>query len=138
MVATLLILLLAGCTSELTYSEIKIEKSSKDVQEFIESVGDHNGPYLYLDSKKDQIYVYLNGANVIQGEKAIHFKDFDLEVDGETLKFIYKQHDTDDYSSKELLSYKALYKVKLDKEYDQVEAYSNDQLVPFQVVSGNE
>lgn len=137
MVATLLLLLLAGCNSELTYSEIMIEKASKDVQEFIESVGDQGGPNLYFDSKEGRMYVYLNGSNVIQGEKATHFKDFDLEVKGDTLKFLYNQHDTDDYSSKEL-SYKALYKVKLYKEYDQVEAYSNGQLVSFQVVSGNE
>ena len=137
MVGTLLILLLAGCNSELTYSEIKIEKASKDVQEFIESVGDQGGPNLYFDGKKGQLFVYLNGSNVIQGEKATYFKDFELDVGGDKLKFLFNQHDTDDYSSKEL-KYKALYEVKLDKEYDQVEAYSNGQLVAFQLVSGNE
>lgn len=137
MVGILLTLLVAGCNSELTFSEIEAEKAGKDIQEFIESVEDQKGPNLYFDEKKGQMYVYLNGANVIQGEKATHFKDFELDVDGNTLKFLFNQHETDEYSSKEL-SYKALYKVKLDKEYDQVEAYSNGQLVPFQVVSGNE
>lgn len=137
MLVSLLVLLLMGCNSELTYSEIKIEKVSKDVQEFIGSVEEQKGPHLYFDEKKGQIYVYLNGANVIQGEKATHFKDFELDVEGDTLKFLFNQDKTDDYSSKELM-YKALYKVKLDKVYDQVEAYRNGQLVPFQVVSGNE
>ncbi len=137
MVVSVLVLLLMGCTTELTYSEIEIEKANQDVQDFIGSVGVQGGPSLYFDGKKGQMYVYLNGSNVIQGEKATHFKDFELEVDGDTLKFLFNQHDTDDYSSKEL-KYKALYKVKLDKEYDQVEAYSNGKLVSYQVVSGNE
>jgi len=89
MVGILLTLLVAGCNSELTFSEIEVEKASKNVQEFIESVRDQSGPNLYFDEQKGQMYVYLNGANVIQGEKAIHFKNFELDVDGDTLKFLF-------------------------------------------------
>ncbi|OZI10489.1 hypothetical protein CEW92_16485 [Bacillaceae bacterium SAS-127] len=53
----LLLLLLTGCNSELTYSEIKIEKANQDIQNFIEGVQGENGTYLYFNGEKEQ-YVF--------------------------------------------------------------------------------
>lgn len=54
----LLLLLLTGCSSELIYSEIKIEQTNRDIQDFIEGVQGENGTYLYFNGEKER-YIFL-------------------------------------------------------------------------------
>ncbi|MGP4080749.1 hypothetical protein ACTWQL_12580 [Pseudalkalibacillus sp. R45] len=68
-----LVLLLAGCNKELSYSEMKDVNVHKGVQGFIDHVEDQNGLYVYFDKKK-AVYMFLNGSNVVQGEKASYFE----------------------------------------------------------------
>ncbi|HEY4553914.1 MAG TPA: lipoprotein [Bacillaceae bacterium] len=129
-----LILLLSGCSSELSFSVQKKDSASRGVQEFVNGVKDENGIHLYLVGKKTA-YVYLNGLNVELGEKAIHFTDFQVEEEGDTLNFVYTHDETADYSDP-ALHHERLYKVKLDKDYEYVKALGNGKEVSFGVVSG--
>lgn len=131
-----LILLLTGCNSELSFIEISTERAILDVQVFIDEVHNQNGTHLYFDGKKD-VYVFLNEKNVEQGNKAIFFIDFDVNVTGDTLIIEYSQEETDDYSNG-VIKHQILYKVDLDKEYNTIKAISNGEEVPFSVVSGNQ
>ena len=79
--------------------------------------------------------MFVNGFNIKQGEKAIHFSDFNIEVEEDLLKIIIDQEYSDDYSNKQL-KHQVLYKIKLDKEYDTIAAYSNGELVPFNIILG--
>ncbi|MFV8828450.1 lipoprotein [Alkalihalobacterium sp. APHAB7] len=63
---------LAGCNSNLTFSEIEIKNVKRGIITFFKSVEDENGIHLYMDGK-EVIYVMLNGKNVMEGEQAIHF-----------------------------------------------------------------
>ncbi|QED46770.1 hypothetical protein [Cytobacillus dafuensis] len=62
------IILLSGCSSELSFSAVSVKGVNKDIQSFIIDVKNENGIHLYFDNQK-AIYMYLNGVNVIQGEK---------------------------------------------------------------------
>lgn len=91
MVGLIFIIYLAGCSSELTFKEINMDRVDKDIQDFINIVQDENGAHLYHDNKQN-MYIFLNGSNVVQGSKAMHFNDFNLEANGDTLKILF-HHD---------------------------------------------
>jgi hypothetical protein len=128
------LILLSGCSSELSFSKVGKEFVNKDIQSFIDEVKNENGTHLYLDSKK-VIFVYLNGRNVKQGEKAVYFTGFNVEERGNTLYILYSQAETADYSKP--LKHELLYKVKLNKSYDSIRSVQKGQEVSFDVISGN-
>lgn len=129
------LLFLAGCSSELTFTEIKPDDTKKDVLTFFESVEDINGAHLYFDGD-DVIYVLLNGKNVTQGEKAIHFINFNVDLDDGNLNIYYIEEETENYSD-ETLKYQVIYKIKKDKDYEKIRLFKNGNEVPFEVASGN-
>ncbi|WP_221563355.1 hypothetical protein [Alkalihalobacillus sp. TS-13] len=130
-----LIVMLAGCNKELSYSYIKIATVHKGIQSFIDQVEDQNGLYVYFDKKK-AVYVFLNGKNVVQGEKATYFERFYAEGDGETLNIYFDEKSTEDYANQSV-DYQLLYKVNLDKDYEYIKAFRNGKHVPIDVASGN-
>ena len=129
-----LIVLLTGCNSTLTFTEIKSGSVDKDVRSFLEDVEDQNGTYLYSNGDKE-IFIFLNGINVQQGDKAAYFTNFDVEADGDTLNVFYEVEYTEDYSN-DNLKYQALFKIKPNQNYEEIHAFSNGKEVPFQTVSG--
>lgn len=130
-----IIFLLSGCSSELSFSEVSKEGVNKDIQSYIDDVKNENGIHLYFVNQKS-IYVYLNGSNVKQGEKAMHFTDFNVEENGKTLSILYNTAETVDYSNQSL-NHKILYKINLDKKYENLKAISNGEEVSFGAISGN-
>lgn len=129
-----IISLLSGCSSELSFSEVSEKGVNKDLQSFIDNVNEENGVHLYLEKQK-AVYVYLNGSNVKQGEKAIHFTDFNVEKKGETLRILYNTAETADYSNQSI-KHELLYKVNLDKKYEIIEPIGNGEEASFGVISG--
>ncbi|QUW20283.1 membrane lipoprotein lipid attachment site-containing protein [Sporosarcina sp. Marseille-Q4063] len=130
-----LIFLLSGCNSNLTYTEINSGKANKDLRSFLEVIDDENGAYLYYNGEKE-IYIFLNGRNVQQGDKAAYFTKFDVEGDGDTLNVFYEVAYTED-DSNENLKHQALYKIRQDQKYDKIQAFANGAEVPFEMVSGS-
>ena len=92
-----IIFLLTGCRSKLSFKEVREKDIYKDIQSFIDNTNEENGVHLYFEKQKI-VYVYLNGSNVKQGEKAIHFTDFNIEKNGQTLSILYNTAETTDYS----------------------------------------
>lgn len=130
-----MIVFLTGCNSTLTFTEIKSGKANKDVLSFLEDVENQNGTYLYSNGEKE-IYIFLNGINVKQGDEAAYFTNFDVEADGDTLNVFYEVAYTEDYSN-DNLKYQVLYKIRPDQNYEEIQALSNGEEVPFQTVSGS-
>jgi beta-lactamase superfamily II metal-dependent hydrolase len=128
--------LLSGCSSELSFSKVSEKGVNKNIQSFIAIVKNENGVHLYFDNQK-AIYVYLNGRNVKQGEKAIYFTDFDVKEEGDTLNILYSNAVTTDYTNQSL-KHELLYKVTLNKKYEYVKPFSNGNEVSFGVVSGKQ
>ncbi|PWA11184.1 hypothetical protein DCC39_09425 [Pueribacillus theae] len=131
-----IISLLSGCGSQLSFSKISEKDVNRDIQSFIHDVKNENGAYLYFDNQK-AIYVYLNGTNVKQGDKAVHFTEFNVEEEGDTLNIRYSNAETNDYSNQSL-NYELLYKVNLDKKYENVKLFNNSEEVSYDVISGNQ
>lgn len=131
-----IIFLLSGCSSELSFSEVSEESVNKDIQSFIDDVKGENGVHLYFENQK-AVYVYLNGSNVKQGEEAIHFTDFNVEENGETLNILYNTAETADYSNQSL-NHEFIYKVYLDKKYEFLKPISNGEEVSFGAISGDQ
>ncbi|MCF6409440.1 hypothetical protein [Pseudalkalibacillus salsuginis] len=107
----------------------------KDVQKFIDQVDEQNGVHLFFD-KKEAVYVFLNAANMDQGEEAAYIKNFTVKCEGDTLEIYYAEKGTRDYSNNQL-DHQLLYKINLDKYYEKIVAFSNEKEVPFAVASGN-
>lgn len=128
-------LFLGGCGSELSFSEIKLDSAKEDVRLFFKSVEDKNGTHLFFAGEK-VVYVMLNGKNVIEGKQAIHFSDFSLDSDDETLHIHYFEEETADYSD-ETLKHQVIYKINTDKEYEKIRSFRNGNEATFEVLSGN-
>lgn len=128
--------LLSGCSSSLSYSQVEKKAVKKEIQTFISDLEGENGVNVYLDSENG-VYVYLNSANVTHGEAAVYFTDFDVEENGDTLRIIYNTETTTDYSHQDL-DHELLYKVKVNKKYEYLKAYSDGKEVSFHTISGNE
>lgn len=127
--------MLTGCSSNLSFTEVREKDINKDIQSFIDNTNEENGVHLYLEKQKE-VYVYLNGSNVKQGEKAIHFTDFNVEKNGKTLSILYNTAETADYSNQSL-KYELLYKINLDKKYETIKTINNGEEASFGVISGN-
>ncbi|MBS4194154.1 lipoprotein [Lederbergia citri] len=132
------IALLSGCSSKLSFSEVGENSVNKDIQSFINDVNDENGVHLFFENQK-AVYVYLNGSNVKQGEKAIHFTDFNVEKNDKTLSIciLYNTAKTADYSNQSL-KHELIYKVNLDKKYEVIKSFSNGEEASFGIISGNQ
>ncbi|WP_404469575.1 hypothetical protein [Sutcliffiella horikoshii] len=131
------ILVLTGCNStpsSLTYSELSEEDLSEEMQSYFQSVK-KDGAHLYFDEVNDSMVVYLNGENVVQGEKAETFTDFAVESEEETLKLMYTSAETTDLSNSSS-DYSLFYKINLNKEYDKVMLFQNGNEASFRSVSG--
>ncbi|RXJ04412.1 hypothetical protein DS745_03230 [Anaerobacillus alkaliphilus] len=132
---TFLLVFLVGCNSELAFTEVKTSSVSKNVQEFIELVSLDNGVHLHFDGKK-AMYVFLNGRNVVQGNKATYFSNFHVDHTEDTIHILFDQSETRNFSDP-TLTYELLYKIQLDKEYETIKAIANGEEIPFTMLSGN-
>ncbi|MFC0562327.1 membrane lipoprotein lipid attachment site-containing protein [Halalkalibacter alkalisediminis] len=132
------IVTLSGCNanSSLSFSEVSQESINKDIRSFFQGVKEENGVHLYLDKKNNAVFVYLNGSNVIQDEKAVYFTGFDIESENDTLNLLYKSEETSDYSNSSL-EHEIFYKVNLDKYYEEVKLLNNGNETSFGTISGN-
>ncbi|WP_391556993.1 hypothetical protein [Robertmurraya sp.] len=128
--------LLSGCSSSLSNSQVEKKDVKQEIQSFISDLEDENGVNVYFDSEKG-VYVYLNSANVKQGEAAVYITDFDVEENGDTLQIIYNTETTTDYTNHDL-DHELLYKVNINKKYEYLKAYSDGKEVAFNMISGNE
>ena len=131
-----MISLLTGCSSDISFSEVSKVGVNKDIQTFIDDVKSEPGVHLYFENQK-AVYVYLNSSNVKHGEKAIHFTDFNVEENDETLSILYNTAETADYSNR-LIKHELLYKVNLDKKYEIIKAIYNNEETAFGVISGTQ
>ncbi|MGD6777947.1 hypothetical protein [Sutcliffiella horikoshii] len=130
-------LVLTGCNnnSSLTYSELSEEDLSEETQSYFQSVKKENGAHLYFDEENDSMVVYLNGENIVQGEKAETFTGFDVDSEEDILKLMYKSEETTDFSDSSS-DYSLFYKVNLNKEYDKVKLFQNGNEASFLSISG--
>lgn len=128
------LMVLTGCQSEAGLSVENLGEADLDetIRHSFDQV-DENGAHLFYGEEDDVFYVYLNGANVQQGESATHFTEFDVDSDGDTLNLNYNSEETDDYDI-ESLDYEAFYKVSLDQEYETFLVFENGEEVPLGTV----
>ncbi|AMQ06472.1 lipoprotein [Sporosarcina psychrophila] len=131
-----LMLLLTGCNSDFSFSEISINKANESVQEFIQYAEVKNGNYLYFDGEKD-MYVFINGIYVNQGKDAVYFSDFNVSAQQDTLNVFINQEYDSDYSNTKL-KYQVLYKIKTVEKYDTINLFINGKPVSFDEIFGNE
>ncbi|MEI5908695.1 hypothetical protein WAK64_16730 [Bacillus spongiae] len=129
--------LLYGCqpNDTLSFSEKTEDELAKEVQSFFNSVSKENGVHLYNDEQSNSLLVYLNGYNIDQGDSAYSFNNFNVEAYGNNLHLSYETDTTTDYSSE--IENQLFYEVSLDKEYDKIKLFNNEDEVAFKTISGN-
>lgn len=133
----LAIFVLFGCNLELSlsFSEVSKENIKQGIQSFLQDVKEKNGVHLYFDNQNDTLFVYLNGLNVIQGKKAVNFTHFDVEKENNTLNLLYKSVETSNYTTSSLNS-ELLYKVNLDKYYENIKLFHNGKETSLGTIYG--
>ena len=131
----IVLLILAGCNAEkeeLSYSKVEVDSTNKLVQDFFTSVEDENGIHLFqLDD--NTMYVFFNGYIVEQGSDASFFSDVEVKGKDDTLNIYFDEEYTDDYTNK-TLNNKELYKINLDKTYENVRLFKNDKETNFSAI----
>lgn len=128
LVVLFLLILLAGCSSWPSYTEVKLD--NRKTQDFVESLHDKNGVHLNDKGNSKELYVYLNGNNVAQGEKATYFTDFHVQEDGDILEIHFSTEETEDYSD-ESLKHELLYKINVSQSYDTINVFCNGKETSF-------
>lgn len=122
-------LLLSGCNQELTITEVKMDKVSRNLEETIEEFANENGNYLISNGKEQ--YVFLNRKNIIEGEDKVVLSDFKTEVKEHTLYVSFEEEATAGYENQDLTD-QLLYKVKGGKDdYDTIDLISNGESTHF-------
>lgn len=130
-----LILGLFGCNKGLSFNEIGMEKADKDIIRFI-SENNENGVYLFQDGKKT-LYIYLNGRKVQEGKNPVYFSHFDVKGTKDTVKILYNENQMNETDSQPLNNW-ILYKVNLDKQYEEIQVFKNEKETYFNTVSGRQ
>lgn len=120
--------LLSGCHAGLTVSEINLRHAEDDVLQFVETVGQENGNYLYMDDAED-MYVFLNRLYVPLGRDAVYFTDFHVTAQRNVLTMFYTQESDSDYE--EFVKYQALYKIGTRRGYETIHLIGNGQPTSF-------
>lgn len=134
------VLVVGGCSytaTSVNFSNVTQGDLSKEILAYFESVEGDNGAHLYFDNEKNSMFVYLNSTNVVQGEKAEIFTDFDVEIDMDVLNIIYTSNETTDLSGSSS-EHSRIYRVNLNKEYDIVKLFHNGEEASFRSGSGGE
>jgi hypothetical protein len=128
---------IASQSKSLSFSEVGEKDLNNDVLKFVHDVQE-DGVHLYYEGKKT-MYVCLNGTQAAQGGKAVHYSDFNVEEEGDTLNISYKEAETTDHSNKktQTLTANHLYEIDLNKKYEKVKGFRNGEEAPFNIVSGN-
>lgn len=131
LVVLFLLILLAGCSSGPSYTEVKLD--NRKTQDFVASLQDENGVHLYDKGDSKELYVYLNGNHVVQGEKATYFTDFHVQEDGDILEIHFSTGETDDYDN-ESLKHELLYRIHTSKSYETIKVFCNGQKTSFSTI----
>lgn len=136
----IVVAVLSGCSytaTSVNYLNVSQGDLSKEVQSYFQSVEADNGVHLYFDKENNSMFVYLNSSNVVQGEKAEIFTEFDVEIEKDVLNIIYKSEETTDLSGSSS-EHGPIYRVNLNREYDTVKLFHNGKESSFRSVSGGE
>jgi hypothetical protein len=96
------------------------------------STEDENGIHLFQQNE-NTIYAFLNGHNVEQGNDASFFSSFEIKGKDDTLNIYFDEEYTDDYANK-TLNNQELYKINLDKKYEVVRPFKNNEETNFKVI----
>ncbi|MFA9560146.1 hypothetical protein ACERII_22785 [Evansella sp. AB-rgal1] len=131
--ASVLFVLLVGCSSEPSFSEVNLEDVHEDARSVFENIGPTDDAPIYYDGE-DIAYIFLHGNN--EDNKLFHFTDFSVESDGNNLMIYYTQEETND-SSDNTLKYQVVYKINKEKEYERVRVFKNREEAEFYSVPGN-
>lgn len=134
------VLVVGGCSytaTSVNFSNVTQGDLSKEIHAYFESVEADNGAHLYIDNANNSMFVYLISSNVVQGEKAEIFTDFDVEIEKDVLNLIYTSEETTDLTGSSL-QHGRIYRVNLNKGYDIVKLFHNGEEASFRSGSGGE
>lgn len=123
-----------GCNknTNLAFSKENLKSTNKKVKVFMDSFNDKDGIYLYqFDS--NYMYLFLNGYNTKDENRALYFTDIKMEVKDETFIINFNEKSTDDYKNKDIAN-RVLYKIKRPKNIDTIKIYKNGQETHFDAI----
>jgi hypothetical protein len=133
-IISIFLIVIVGCSmnTNLVVSKENLKSADKKVKIFMDRYNDKNGIYSYQDGT-NEMYLFLNGFNVKNGEKASYFTDIKMEVNEETLIINFNEKYTDDYENK-VIDNRVLYKIKQPKNVYTIRIYKNGQETHFDVI----
>ncbi|MFS0576898.1 hypothetical protein AB1K83_14760 [Sporosarcina sp. 179-K 3D1 HS] len=132
----LLLLLLTGCSKELSHREVAIQDANADVQDFVQTVRKDNGYYLYMDGK-DTYYLFLNGSIGGLEETVTHFSNLTMDVRQDDLILSFQESQVSVNSLETEPKSIVLYRIQTDRPYDTIRLQVNGEEAGFDMISGN-
>ncbi len=98
----IILLVIVGCNNtDSLFTKSNLNNANNKVKSSLRSYYNKNGIYLYQDGT-DEMYLFLNGYNVMQGEKATYYTDMGIEVNDKTMVINFSEKYVDDYQNKEI------------------------------------
>ena len=124
---------LTGCSnnSDPALTRLDIGNAPSGVGEFVQAHTEQNGIYLYTGSQ-DCYYLFLNGVQVKQGEKASFFSDVHTQINQDTLSFHFKEQYTENYEKK--LDNRLLYRIDTGKAFEYIKVFKNEKETSFTAI----
>lgn len=126
----IVLLVTVGCNNDSLFTNVNLNNVNNKVKSSLSSYYSKNGIYLYQDDT-DEMYLFLNAYNVMQGEKATYYTDIGIEVNDKTIVINFSEKRSDDYQNKEIENNRLIYKIKKTKNVESISILKNGQEVPF-------
>jgi len=111
------------------FTKVDLNNANGEIKSSLSNYYSENGIYLY-ENGTDEVYLFLNGYNVEQGEKSYYYDDISMEVKDKTLFINFSEKYADNYENKEVEN-RQLYKINKPENIDTIKVFSNEQETHF-------
>ncbi|TWH81673.1 hypothetical protein [Sedimentibacter saalensis] len=118
--------------NDLLFTKVDLNNVNEEIKSSLSNYYSENGIYLY-ENGADEVYLFLNGYNVEQGEKSSYYDDISMEVKDKTLFINFSKKYADNYENKEVEN-RQLYKINKPENIDTIKVFSNEQETHFDAV----
>jgi len=129
----IILLVMISCNkNDSLFTKVDLNNANGEIKSSLSTFYSKNGIYLY-ENGTDEVYLFLNGYNVVQGEKTPYYADVSMKVKDKTLVINFSEKYADDYENKEVEN-RHLYKIKKPENVDTIKVFSNEQETHFDAV----
>lgn len=111
------------------FTKVDLNNANGEIKSSLRKYYSKNGIYLF-ENGTDEVYLFLNGYNVAQGENPSYYANVSMEVKDKTLVINFSEKYTDGYENKEVEN-RHLYKINKPENVDAIKVFNNEKETHF-------